>query len=149
MHTHPLRGLLGLVLQTPLLLTLFDTAVLDETSVIIIKGLQGMVHRGIGREDRFTRGSILVTVPFPSHHSIDEMRLEATAVVVAPVLGRPILLIGLQPGDAHHFGLQPLGPCSPALAMAHRLRPVSNGYPFARSGLGLGVDGHRHVVFGR
>ena len=61
MHPHGPRGFLGRMAQVPLLLGFLDTAVLDETAVIIvIKGLQGLLHRGIGQEHRFAPRAIVL-----------------------------------------------------------------------------------------
>jgi hypothetical protein len=60
-HAHRPRGFLGRMRQTPLLLPFFHTAILDETVVIvIIKGLQGLVHRGVGQKDGFPPRALVV-----------------------------------------------------------------------------------------
>ncbi len=55
-HAHGPRRFLGRMLQTPLLCTVLDAAVLDQTAVVIIKRSQGLVHRGVGQEDGFPPG---------------------------------------------------------------------------------------------
>jgi hypothetical protein len=63
-HAHRPRRFLGRMLQAPLLLALLDTAILDQTAIIIIiKGAQGLVHRGIGQEDGFTPRAVFATIP--------------------------------------------------------------------------------------
>src|SRR5215510_6022165 len=62
-------GFLRGMLQIPLRLGFFDTAILDQTAVIIVvERLQGLVHRGIGQEDRFTRRAIRMSVPLTDNH---------------------------------------------------------------------------------
>jgi hypothetical protein len=53
-HAHRACRVLGRMLQTPLVLALLDTVILDEATVdIIVEWLQGLVHQGIGQKDRF------------------------------------------------------------------------------------------------
>jgi hypothetical protein len=67
-HAHRPRGFLGRMPQTPRLLTLFDTAILNETtSVVIIKGPQRLLHGGVRQQDRFARRVVLVTMPLADH----------------------------------------------------------------------------------
>jgi hypothetical protein len=62
--THCPGGFLGGMLQAPLLFTLFDTAVLDQTTVVIvIERLQRFCNRGIRQEDGFAPGSIVPIIP--------------------------------------------------------------------------------------
>jgi hypothetical protein len=86
---------------------------------ILRKWLQGLIHRGVGQEDGFSPRPISPTLPFAHHHGIDGVGLEVPAAV-APVVGRPILVIGGQAGDAAEFRLQPFGrgglaPTNPSL----------------------------------
>src|SRR5262245_36734331 len=130
-------GFLRGMLQIPRLLGFLDPAILDQTAVIIVvERLQGLVHRGIGQEDRFTRRAIRMPVPLTDNHGIEGVGLEVTPVMVAPMLWRPILVITCQPGDAHDLRFQPLSPRRFALAMAHRVRPAPDAHPFALGGLG-------------
>jgi hypothetical protein len=73
--------------QIPLLLGLFDTTVLDEAAIIIvIKGVQRLLHRGIGQEHGFAPPG---PSSFPCHaaddHRMARVGLEVAAVVLAPV----------------------------------------------------------------
>ncbi len=77
---------LGRVAQVPLLLGFLDTAVLDQTPVVIvIKGLQGRFNRGLGQEDRVAPWSLILPMPPEDHHRIDRVGLEVAAVVLAPM----------------------------------------------------------------
>jgi hypothetical protein len=116
---HGPRGFLRRMFQTPLLLTLLDTAMLDRTAVIIvIEGLPGVLHRGIRQQDGFAPWAIIPPVPLAHDHGIDGVGLKVPAGVVTPMLRSPILVIGRQPNDPHDLRLQPLGPGGVALAMA-------------------------------
>jgi hypothetical protein len=57
------------MLQAPLLFTLFDTAVLNQTTVVIvIERLQRFCNRGIRQEDGFAPRSIVPIIPRADHH---------------------------------------------------------------------------------
>jgi hypothetical protein len=67
--THCPGGFLGGMLQALLLFTLFDTAVLDQTTVVIvIERLQRFCNRGIRQEDGFAPRSIVPIIPRADHH---------------------------------------------------------------------------------
>src|SRR5262249_57899640 len=118
-------GLLGGMLQTPLRLTLFETAVLAQTAVVgVVERLPRRRHRGLGQEDRVAPRPLVPMMPRADPHGRDAVGVEIPAAVGAPRLRRPILVIGRQPGDAHHYRLQPLGPGGPALALASRRHPA-------------------------
>ena len=87
-------------------------------------------------------------MPFAHHDGVDEVALEILAIRVAPVLGRPILIIGRQPRDADDFGLLPFGPRRFPLPMAHRVDPPAHGQAFASGRLRPGIGGHGHIRFG-
>jgi hypothetical protein len=143
-HAHRPRRFLGRMLEAPLLLALFDTAMLDQPAVIIVvEGLQGLVHWGIGQEDRFPPWAILVTVPRAYDHGVDGGGLEVPAVVISPMRWRPILVIGRQRCNAHDFRLPPFGPGGFPLAMADGVHPASHGDASAGSGLGPGVQSNQ------
>jgi hypothetical protein len=126
-----------------------DTAVLDETAVIIIKRLQRFLDRGARQEHRLTHWSIIFPVLLAYHHGIDRVRLEIPAVVLMPVLQRPILIIGRQPRDPHACRLQLCGPRRAALPVADRVHPSAHRHLFASRGLRPGILGHGHVRFCR
>ena len=145
------RGFLGRMAQAPWLLTLLDTAVLDETAIIVvIKWLQGLLHRGIRQEDRGPAWPEVPVVPRAHHHRLDGVGLEVATVAVAPVLHCPVWIVSCPPVTADHLpSLQPFTPGGFALPMAHRVHPAPHGEPVAGGGQGSGVRGHRHVLLGR
>ena len=81
MHSHrPLR-FLGRTAEVPLLLGFFDTTVLNQTAVIIIIGrLQGLLHPGIGQNDGFPLGPIVLALPLAHDDGIDQIGLKIAAV---------------------------------------------------------------------
>jgi hypothetical protein len=148
--THRPGSFLGRMLQAPLLFALLDTAMLDETAlVIVIERLQGLLHRGIGQKYGFAPGAKVSPMLLADHHGVDGVGLEVPAVVVAPMLWRPILVISGQGGGPDDFALQSFTPGRFALTVGHGVHPTARSDPFPGSGLSLGVPGHRHVVFGR
>jgi hypothetical protein len=69
--------------QLPLLLGFLDTTALDKTAVIIIiKGLQRFLDRGVRQEHRLTPWSIVFPISLAYHHGIERVRLEIPAVVL-------------------------------------------------------------------
>jgi hypothetical protein len=111
MHAYRPRGFLGRMFQVSLLLGFLDTAVLNEAAVIIvIKGLQGLLHRGLGQKDRCAPWPMIAIVPLADYNRVDEVGLKVSPVGMPPVIRRAILGIGGQPGEAHHFCLQPFAP---------------------------------------
>jgi hypothetical protein len=71
-----------------------DAAVLNEAPVIIvIKRLQGLLHRGIGQEHGFTPWPIVLPMPLADHHCMNRIWREVTPVVVSPVILSPIWLV--------------------------------------------------------
>ena len=60
MHPYGPVAFLGGMAQVPRLLRFLDAAVLNEAAVVlVIEGPHGLVHRGIGQEDRFTSRAII------------------------------------------------------------------------------------------
>jgi hypothetical protein len=79
---------------------------------------------------------------------MDRIGLEVPTVVLAPRLGRRILVIGGQPRHAHDLGGQPLSLGDSALPMPDRMHPSARGHPLARRYWRQGIGGHRHVRCG-
>src|ERR1700752_2784028 len=77
MHAHRPCRFLWWMTQVPLLLGFLDTTVLDETAVVIIlKGLQRLLDRGVRQEHGFATWTIVLPTPLPHHHGIDGVALE-------------------------------------------------------------------------
>jgi hypothetical protein len=87
-------GVLRRMAQLPRGLRFLDPKVLDQTAVVIvIKGLQWLPHRGVRQAHRFAPRPIVPPLPRADHHRMDQVGREVAAVVVAPMLGRPIRLL--------------------------------------------------------
>src|SRR5882724_4925720 len=119
--------------QVPRLLGFLDTTVLDETAVvIIIKGLQRLVDRGVRQEHRFATRTIVLPTPLPHHHGSDGVAREVTPIRLARMLWGPIWVIARQACDPDHLGFQLRAPCRLALAMAHDVHAATDREVFPR-----------------
>ncbi len=101
MHAHRPRRFLGKLLAGPLLLALLDTAMLDQTAlIIVVEGLQRVVRRDIGQDSRFASWSIVLTIPVAHHHRMDGVGLKVSAVVVRRMLCCSLEFISIKPSVA-------------------------------------------------
>jgi hypothetical protein len=149
-EAHRPRGFLWRMVHTPRRLTRLETAMLDQTAVIIgIEGRQGVLHRGIGQQDGRAPWAIIPPMPTAHDHGVEGLGLQVPAGVMTPMLRRPILGIGRQPGDPHDLRLQSRGPGGCALALADGMSAAADGDLFTSGRLGLRVDGHRPLLRGR
>ena len=119
----PLR-FLGRMAQAPLLFAFLDTAVLDETAlIVVIKGFQRLLHGGIRQEHGFAPRPKVLPLPLPYDHCIDRVGLEVTAIAVASMRGRSILIVARQTGNADDLRLQPFLPGTPCPVDGGRCAP--------------------------
>jgi hypothetical protein len=89
------------MVQLPLLFRFLNTAVLNQAAVIIvIKGLQGLLHGGIRQKDSLAVRPIVPAVPLADHDCIERVGLKVAAIGVTPMLSRAILVIGGQAARA-------------------------------------------------
>ena len=145
MHPHGAFVLLGWMAQVPRLLGDLDIAVPDQaTLIVVIKGLQGLFDWSVCLPDGFAPGPRVLPIPRVRDHRMERIGLQGPTVVLAPKLGRPLLVIDGLPRHAHALRLQPLSLGDSALPMRARTHPAAKGHPLARRRLHPGIDGHRH-----
>src|SRR5215218_7494415 len=121
MDADRLPGFLRWMAQLPRLFRFLETTGFNEAAVIIVgKGPQRFLDRGVGQEHGVAAWTIVLPLPLTDDHRMDGVGLEVAAIVMAPVLRGAILVIGGQPGDGHDLGLQPFGRRCSALPMPYR-----------------------------
>ena len=119
MHLHGALILLGWMAQVPRLLGYLDIAVPDQATVIVvIKGLQGLFDWSVCQPDGFAPGPRVLPIPRVRDHRMERIGLEGPTVVLAPKLGRPLLVLDGLPRHAHALRLQPLSLGDSALPAA-------------------------------